>query len=197
MRNLARQNIYLARIFESRTNRPARHMSALVHVPAGNAQLPAAPLAARKSRGVGGGSRDATLYVTGLSADATPAIVVELFLQCGHVRTVRLPEPALDRPRFAFVEYLDACSALYAARVLDGSVLFGNVLRVELASKREANASAGGQVFIRPLPDELDEFDLADIGSVSTAQRHVTCDRMSCVRVGVSQLREAVDAPHD
>jgi splicing factor 3B subunit 4 len=111
-------------------------------------------------------NRDATVYITGLEARVTDALLYELCLQCGPVRSLRLPSGG-EGQRFAFCEYGSEMTAAYAVRVLDGTELWGSRLRVELANRRDARNAARGQIFVRPLHDDVDDADLQDLAAVA------------------------------
>ena len=134
-----------------------------------------------------------TLYIGGLAPGVTSLLLYELAARCGAVRMARVPAPAAQSSaagasRFAFVEFEHEASAHYAARALSGLALCGSVLRAAPRAGEAAASDAGGgaggdapaepgaQVFVRPLPDGVDEWDLWDLGALA-------CDGVAAVRL--------------
>jgi hypothetical protein len=86
-------------------------------------------------------SQDSTLFVGNIDspsfAEDGEALLVELFSQCGGVKSVRIPTDN-GRPKgFAFVEMANLSAATYACLALNGFRLYGRNLRVACAMDNE------------------------------------------------------------
>lgn len=98
---------------------------------------------------------EATLFVSELAPEVTDALLWELFVQAGPLRSVYLPRDKIQGRHhgYGFVEYQSVRDADYAVRVMQGVRLFGQQLRVSLsnvarpvpgsAAALAANAGAG------------------------------------------------------
>lgn len=86
--------------------------------------------------------------------------------------------PSQPQPlRFGFIEYQHGISVQYACRVLDGVALYGARLKVSPSGGREARDALGDDktdVFVRPLDERVDRWDLWDLGSVAGPLADVT-----------------------
>ncbi len=87
-----------------------------------------------------------TIFVGGLSYEATQADVTEVFAEFGTVHSVKIPvDRETGKPRgFAFVELASAVEEGKAIAALDGAEWLGRTLRVNQAQPREGGRPAGG-----------------------------------------------------
>lgn len=117
--------------------------------------------------GRGTGSRDdkLTLAVGNLHSDVSEDVLYELFAQVAPVARVYIPDG--DPPRATgFVELHSFADVEYAARLLDGTALFGWRIRVVPVHRKghsSSPAGAGGaQVLLFPAPATASREDVWD-----------------------------------
>lgn len=141
------------------------------------------------SHGVDGGGRtgdkEATCYVGNLDEKVTDALVYELCLQLGRIVSVHLPRDRVTQTHqgYGFVEYKDEESADYAARILNGTKLYGKPIRMNKASQdRNKTVDVGANLFIGNLHENVDEQALfetfkqfGDLVGLPKVFRNSTC----------------------
>lgn len=81
------------------------------------------------------------LFIGGLSDDTTRTQVEQEFKHFGHISDIFV---ARNPPGFGFVVFDNKIDADDAIRDMDGQVLFGSKIRVELARARGAGSGGGG-----------------------------------------------------
>lgn len=109
--------------------------------------------------------KDATLYVGNLDERAKEELIFELFSQVGRVSTVHAPLDRVSRTHqgYAFVEFITAEDADYAAKVMNGIKLYGRPLKVNKSNAdKEKQADIGAELFIGNLDSVVDEKMLYD-----------------------------------
>lgn len=109
--------------------------------------------------------KDATLYVGNLDERAKEELVYELFSQVGRVSTVHAPLDRVSRTHqgYAFVEFINAEDADYAAKVMNGVKLYSRPLKVNKSNAdKEKQADIGAELFIGNLDPLVDEKMLYD-----------------------------------
>ena len=79
---------------------------------------------------------EATLFVGELAPEVTDALLWELFVQAGPLRSVYVPRDKIQGRHhgYGFVEYQHVRDAEYAVRVMQGVRLYGQQLRVSLSN---------------------------------------------------------------
>jgi RNA recognition motif-containing protein len=87
-----------------------------------------------------------TIFVGGLSFDATQEDLTEVFAEYGTVRSVKIPtDRETGKPRgFGFVELSSEAEEAAAIEALDGAEWMGRDLRVNKAQPREGGRPPGG-----------------------------------------------------
>ncbi|ETO33621.1 nuclear cap-binding protein [Reticulomyxa filosa] len=87
-----------------------------------------------------------TIYVGGLSEEVTSEILHAAFLPFGEVVHVHLPiDASVDAHRgFGFVEFEDEDDCAQAIDNMDGSELFGRVLKVNYSRNIDTTAATNG-----------------------------------------------------
>ena len=88
----------------------------------------------------------ATLFVGGLSWDATEDMVWESFSEYGEIKSVRLPtDRESGRPKgFGYVEFSDIETATKAYEGLNGAEIAGRAIRLDYSTPRDGNGGRGG-----------------------------------------------------
>ena len=86
-----------------------------------------------------------TIFVGGLSFDATQADLTDVFAEYGTVRSVKIPtDRETGKPRgFGFVELSSEAEEAAAIEALDGAEWMGRDLRVNKAQPREGGRPPG------------------------------------------------------
>ncbi|KAM9937333.1 hypothetical protein OXX80_003139 [Metschnikowia pulcherrima] len=111
---------------------------------------------------------NATLYVGNLDAQAEEALLYELFIQVGPVRSLNLPKDRILRVHqgFGFVEFRTVEDADYALNLLRGVRLFGRTLKLKKIDPQGSNSNTpdsrttsgvGAKLFIKNLHQLVDE----------------------------------------
>lgn len=111
-------------------------------------------------------NRDASIYVGNLDNKVDESLLYELMIQVAPVVGVTIPRDRVNQTQqgYAFVEFQSERDAIYATKILNGIQLYGNTLRINLASQRDSGGdtksrmtdeSAGGA---NPVP-------LRDVGA--------------------------------
>jgi RNA recognition motif-containing protein len=87
-----------------------------------------------------------TIFVGGLSFDATQADLSDVFAEYGTVQSVKIPtDRETGKPRgFGFVELSSEAEEAKAIEELDGAEWMGRELRVNKAQPREGGRASGG-----------------------------------------------------
>jgi RNA recognition motif-containing protein len=87
-----------------------------------------------------------TIFVGGLSFQATQADLTEVFAEYGTVQSVKIPvDRETGKPRgFAFVDLSSEAEETAAIEALDGAEWMGRDLRVNKAQPREGGRPSGG-----------------------------------------------------
>ena len=87
----------------------------------------------------------ATLFVGGLSWDATEDMVWESFSEYGEIKSVRLPtDRESGRPKgFGYVEFSDIETATKAYEGLNGAEIAGRAIRLDYSTPRDGNGGRG------------------------------------------------------
>jgi RNA recognition motif-containing protein len=87
-----------------------------------------------------------TIFVGGLSFDATQEDLTDVFAEYGTVRSVKIPtDRETGKPRgFGFVELSSEAEEAAAIEALDGAEWMGRDLRVNKAQPREGGRPPGG-----------------------------------------------------
>lgn len=140
-----------------------------------------------------------TLYIGNVAASASALLLYELASRCGPVRHVRLPghasvpgnaAPTPTRTGFAFIEFEHEVSVHYAMRALTGLSLCGLQLRAaqrtvvvggdagDDAKDDDGGGGPAAQLYLRPLPEGVDEWDLWDLGALAGGAGSVASVRM-------------------
>lgn len=77
-----------------------------------------------------------TIWCGNLPTDATEELLFELFLQAAPLEKVHIPSDGKgDKYNYAFVICKHESSVPYAIQLLDGTVLFDNILKVRQRTK--------------------------------------------------------------
>eukprot|EP00048_Salpingoeca_helianthica_P014715 m.223158 g.223158 ORF g.223158 m.223158 type:complete len:191 (+) comp16190_c0_seq1:654-1226(+) len=95
----------------------------------------AAAASVRKPRARHFNKTTCSMFVSNVHPNTTELLLAELFSYAGPVEDVFIPtDSATGQPKnFAFVEFFDENSVLYAQRLLDGLLLFQQAIRVRPA----------------------------------------------------------------
>lgn len=114
----------------------------------------------------------ASLYFGNLDAQASEALLYELFIQFGPVRSLYLPKDRVLRTHqgFGFVEFRTVKDADYALEILRGVRLYGRILVLKKTDPYKMNEDAGtngaidigAKIFINNLNPLIDEKYLQD-----------------------------------
>lgn len=91
-------------------------------------------------------AQSATLFVGGLSFDATEDMVWETFNEYGEIKSVRLPtDRETGRPKgFGYVEFSDIETATKAYEGSNGAEIAGRAIRLDYSTPREPRDGNGG-----------------------------------------------------
>lgn len=102
-----------------------------------------------------------TVYAGNLHEQVTPSIVHELFTQVAPVKTVHLPrDRVLQRHMgYGFVELMNSGDVEYAIKMLQGTKLFDQSLRLNKVNNEEHS------VFVRNLDSLVDQEALKQVFS--------------------------------
>ena len=103
-----------------------------------------------------------TIYVYNLDEKVTDEILFELFLQCGPVKYVFLPNDRLTKVHlgYAFVEFNKAEDAEYAINIMSNIKLYNRPLRITKAAEDKNSFLTGANLFVRNVGDDVNEKSL-------------------------------------
>ena len=103
-----------------------------------------------------------TIYVYNLDEKVTDEILFELFLQCGPVKYVFLPNDRLTKVHlgYAFIEFNKAEDAEYAINIMSNIKLYNRPLRITKAAEDKNSFLTGANLFVRNVGDDVNEKSL-------------------------------------
>jgi|EP00945_MAST-04E_sp_MAST-4E-sp1_P003884 nucleolin len=133
-----------------------------------------------------GDSTARTVYVEGISYDASEEELEQFFSECGTVKDVRMPRwQDSGKPRgYAHVDF-ETASGVASALKLDGSDMLGRYLKISVANEKKSltNNMVGPKpagcktIFIKNLPYEATESQVEEAFKVCGKINHVRLPR--------------------
>ena len=122
-------------------------------------------------------NKQCVVWIGQLAEEVTDAVLYELCLQAGPIKSVHLPRDkvTLKHQGFGFCEYMTMQDLEYAIKIFSGIKLYGKAISLKKAVESKSEFFAGAQLFVGNLAAEVDEKLLLDtfsqFGSISQAPR--------------------------